>query len=112
MRPFLAALLSATLFISTLNAQTGVQPTSQSFERSSPVAQGLSLNGVWEITDKDDLGYPEILGAQHSSMNRASRTNAIQLRKVIKVTLDAPWTDTGLKLVKAQDLSVAASAVG
>jgi TPR repeat protein len=112
MRPLLALLLSATLFISILlSAQTAIQPNSQSFEGSPSEAQDLTLNGVWEITDKDELGHPENLSAQPSPMHGDNRTNTAQLRKSIKVILNEPWTDTGMKVGKGAPLTVSASGV-
>jgi TPR repeat protein len=62
MQPFLAVVLSLSVFSSTLIAQTGAPPDPKSFERYFTTAQiALSLNGVWQSARTDKNGKPLIL---------------------------------------------------
>jgi hypothetical protein len=91
MRTLLAVLLSATIFLYTFvaqtNAQKGSQPSQGSAAPSSAPAP-LNLNGVWES-----------LNAEHG----------VSPRNTVNVAVNSPWTDTKMKVVKGQSLSISAT---
>jgi len=88
MRSLLAVALSLSLFLSTFDAQTFAQTEAEArFSRAQ-----VNLNGVWEILDKDE---------NHGGGGGQKKT--------VRIALNAPWTDTGVRLVQGQPFSVAAS---